>query len=81
VLETFPFRLGVRIDAIVRFESAGSITIPGFVYINYTAPANRKKDAPLHALGGRIATLAESQQFILGVKRKETPSEVKNVYL
>jgi len=68
VSETFLFRLGVGIDATVRIESADSNTIPGFVYINFFAPANRKKDAPVRAIGVRIVTLAETQQFILGVR-------------
>ena len=33
--------------------------------INYTAPANRKKDAPFCALGGRIVILAEMQPSAL----------------
>ena len=46
---------------VAREKSAGSRKIPGFFYINATAPANRKKDAPLRALGGRIVTLVETQ--------------------
>ena len=52
---------------VARVKSADSNTIPGFVFINYSAPANRKKDAPLRVHGVRIATLAETQQSAHGV--------------
>jgi len=55
IVESHHFMFGVR---VARVKSVGSNTIPGFFYINYTAPANRKKDAPLRALGGRIVILA-----------------------
>ena len=67
VPEAFPFRLGVRIDATVSILSASSDTIPGFCYTNYTAPANKKKDAPLRGHEGRIGTLAEMRQSAHGV--------------
>ena len=57
VAESNHFMFGVR---VARVKSAGSNTIPGFVYNNYTAPANRKKEAPLCAHGGRIATLPKT---------------------
>jgi len=64
IAESHHFKYGVR---VARVKSAGSNAIPGFVFINYTAPANRKKDALLHAHGGRIVTLAETQQSAHGV--------------
>ena len=64
IAESNRFMFGVR---IARVKTVGSKTIPGFVYINYTAPANKKKDDPLRVHGVRIATLAETQQSAHGV--------------
>jgi len=48
-------------------KSAGSRNIHGFFFILIVLRQPfRKKDAPLHALGGRIVTLAETQLSALG---------------
>ena len=53
---------------VARIKSTGCERIGGFFYIYFTAPANRKKDAPLRALGGGIVTLAGTQLSTLGEK-------------
>ena len=50
---------------VARIKSAGSRRIPGFFYINFTAPANRKKTLlPVHSEGRLIQ--AETQLSALG---------------
>jgi len=57
IAESHHFVFGVR---FARIKSAGFEPIRGFFYIYFTAQANRKTDAPLRALGGRIVTLADT---------------------
>jgi len=65
IAESHHFMFGVR---FARIKSAGCEPIYGFLYIYFTAPANRKKDAPIRALVGQIVTLAGMQLSAHGEK-------------
>ena len=68
VSETFPHWLGGLITATLSIESSGSKVFCQFFYIYFTVPANRRKEAPLHAFGGDIFTLTETLRFIFRIQ-------------
>ena len=65
VSETFSFRLGVRIDATLGIESAGSRQFPDFSMLIILCQPKGKKDAPLRALRGRIAMHTRRKEYVL----------------